>query len=91
MKDIFQPRAEPAKSIYEAFQLEAAERNGRSLEKWQTAERNVVHREAVIQAQKLGLRVPTMEDVEQAERHAFGSIDYGSKWVSGVVLAMRKA
>ncbi|KPG82227.1 hypothetical protein [Pseudomonas sp. RIT-PI-o] len=89
MKDIFQPQSEPAKSIYEAFQLEASMRDGRSLDEWQAAERTAVHREAAIQARKLGLHVLTMEQVEQAERHAFGSIDYGSKWASAVVSAMR--
>jgi len=90
MKDIFQPRSEPAKSIYEAFQIEAAMRNDRSLDEWQLAERNAVQREAAMQAHKLGLRVPTMEQVERAERYAFGSIDYGCKWALGVVNAMRQ-
>lgn len=88
MKDIFQPRSEPAKSIYEAFQLEASMRDGRSIDEWQAAERTAVHREAVIQANRLGLQVPTMELVEQAERHAFGSADYAAKWASVVVRAM---
>lgn len=90
MPDIFQPRTEPAKSIYEAFQVEAALRGGRRLDEWQAAERNAVHREAAIQAQKLGLPAPTMAEVEQAERYAFGSIDYGSKWATGLANAMRK-
>lgn len=64
-------------------------RNGRSLDEWQAAERVAVHREAELQAHKLALNVPTMEQVEQAERHAFGSIDYGAKWASAIVSAMR--
>ncbi|MBX8557094.1 hypothetical protein K5D56_21755 [Pseudomonas cichorii] len=91
MKDIFQPRSEPAKSIYEAFQVEAAMRDGRSLDEWQFAERNAVQREATIQAHKLGLHVPTMEQVERAELQAFGSIDYGSKWALGVANVMRQS
>lgn len=89
MKDVFQPRTEPAKSIYEAFQTEAAIRGGRSTEEWQLAERNAVHREATLQAQKLGLVAPTMAEVERAERHALGSIDYGSKWASSLASGMR--
>ncbi|MBM5458738.1 hypothetical protein H8F21_14315 [Pseudomonas sp. P66] len=91
MSDIFQPRTEPAKSIYGAFQAEAAMRAERSLDEWQAAERNAVHREAGIQAQKMGLRVPTMSEVERAERHAFGSIDYGSKWAHALAVAMRQS
>jgi hypothetical protein len=51
--------------------------------------RTAVHHEVATQAQKLGLHVPTMERIEQVEGHAFGSIDYGSKWALAVVSAMR--
>lgn len=51
--------------------------------------RTAVHQEVATQAQKLGLHVPTREQIEQAEGHEFGSIDYGSKWASAVVSAMR--
>ena len=91
MSDIFQPKTEPARSIYEAFQLEAAKRNERELDVWQSAELNAVHREAGIQAQRLGLRVPTLEDVVNAERYAMGSVDYAAKWAYRVVDAMHKA
>lgn len=90
MHDIFQPRNEPALSIYNAFQDEAKKRKGRSVNEWVSAERNAVFREAVHQAQKLGLRVPTMGEIEAAERYAMGSADYGSKWAYGVVDAMLK-
>lgn len=43
MPDIFQPKSEPARSIYEAFQLEAAKRNERGMDEWQSAELNAVH------------------------------------------------
>lgn len=89
MTDVFQPRSEPAKSIYEAFQAEASMRDGRSIDEWQDAERNVVLLEAGIQARKLGLREPTLEEVMLAERYAMGSIDYGSKWPSSLASAMR--
>lgn len=47
-----------------------------------------VHREAVRQANALGLRVPSMEQIKAAERYAMGSTDYGAKWAYKVVDAM---
>ncbi|KND55099.1 hypothetical protein BVER_05705 [Candidatus Burkholderia verschuerenii] len=89
MQDIFDPRREPARSIYLALQTEAAKRKGRTVDEWQTAERDVVYRESVHQAQKLGLRVPTMDDIVSTERYATGSVDNGAKWANCVVTAMR--
>jgi hypothetical protein len=91
MRDIFEPRHEPARSIYHAFQTEATKRKGRSIDEWLAAERDAVFREATHQAQRLGLRVPTMDEVASAERYAAGSADYGAKWAYCVVDAMRKA
>lgn len=90
MRDIFQPKHEPARSIYSAFQNEAKKRKGRSVEEWLTAERGAVLREATTQAIQMGLRAPTMYEVVRAERYATGLIDYGAKWAYGVVEAMRK-
>lgn len=89
MQDIFEPRYEPARSIYMAFQKEAEKRKGRSVDEWLAAERDAVYRESVHQAQKLGLRAPTMEQVISAERYATGSIDYGAKWSYCIVNVMR--
>ncbi|WP_426172629.1 hypothetical protein [Pseudoduganella sp. R-34] len=80
MRDIFEPRFEPAKSIYLAFQGEAAKRKGRKVEEWVKAEREAVFRECTQQAQMRGLHSPTMDEVTAAERYAMGSIDYGAKW-----------
>lgn len=91
MHDIFQPRHEPARSIYDAFQKEATKRNGRSIEDWMHAEREAVLREATIQAARFGLRVPTMEEIVSAERYASGSIDYGSTWAYQVTNAMKSS
>lgn len=91
MRDPFEPRQEPARSIYLAFQEEAIKRRGRSIPEWTKAERDSVFRESAQQAQSLGLRVPTMDEVIRAERYAIGSIDYGAKWAYGVVEAMNKA
>lgn len=90
MHDCFQPRYEPARSVYDAFQKEAAQRKGRSIDEWVKAEREAVFREATHQAQKLGMRIPTMDEITAAERYARGSVDYGAKWAYGVADAMRK-
>ena len=89
MPDIFEPRNEPAKSIYLAFQEEAAKRKGRSVDEWMAAERYVVHQECVRQAQSLGLRTPTIDEVAVAERYAMGSADYGAKWAYQLVRVMK--
>jgi hypothetical protein len=88
MRDIFEPKHEPAKSIYAAFQAEAAKRKGRSVDEWIKAERSAVFLECVHQAQLLGLHTPTLDEVAAAERYAVGSIDYGAKWVNQLVHVM---
>lgn len=90
MQDAFEPRSEPAKSIFRAFQNEAAKRKNRCVGTSVTAERHAVLNTAALQAQKLGLRSPTMAEVEMAERTASGSANYGAKWAHGVVDAMLK-
>ncbi len=89
MPDIFEPHREPAKSIYLAFQAEAAKRKGRPLDEWVKAERDAVFRECTHQAKKLGLHAPTIDDVAAAERYAMGSIDYGAKWAYQLVQVMK--
>lgn len=76
---------EPARSIYDAFQVEAAKRDRRTLEEWLVAEREAVFRESVQLAKLYSLRPPTIEEVRIAENHACGSVDYGAKWAYGVV------
>jgi hypothetical protein len=90
VQDIFEPRREPARSIYLALQVEAAKRKVRSIDEWLTAERDVVYRETVQQAQKHGLRIPTMDEVVSAERYATGSVDYGAKWVNCLLAELRR-
>ena len=77
--DIFRPHTHPARHIYDAFQVEAANRNGREFEEWVVAERNAVFLAATRYATEHKLTVPTMEDVERMENAALGA-DYGSKW-----------
>lgn len=88
--DPFRPRSEPARTIYDAFQAEAENRNGRPPEEWIEAERLAVLKAAQEAAPKYGLRAPTLKEVATAERYAMGSIDYGKTWAHQVVDAMRK-
>lgn len=91
MDDVFQPRTEPARSIYNAFQREAGKRIGRSAEESLGAELEAVFRESANQAHQLGLRSPSMDEVASAERYARGSVVYGARWAYRVVELMYKA
>ena len=88
--DPFQSRHEPARTIYEAFQAEAAHRRQREVDVWIRAERDVVHSTAAQLASEYGLRSPSIAEVEAAECRARGHIDYGLKWALYVVEAMRR-
>ncbi len=89
MRDIFEPRNEPARSIYLAFQAEAAKRKGRSVNEWIKAERDAVFRECIHQARRFGLHAPSMDEVAAAELYAVGSIDYGAKWTYQLIRVMK--
>lgn len=88
--DPFRPRREPARSIYEAFQAEATHRRSRSVDDWIRGERDTVQSTAARLAPSFGLRPPTTDEVEIAERLARGHIDYGLKWALYVVEAMHQ-
>lgn len=90
MRDIFCPTQEPAKSLYEALVDEAGKREGRTVSEWIEAERKAIVREAVIQAQLRGLRIPTLEQVRLAESCACGHVDYAAKFAYGVARAMNQ-
>ena len=90
MGDPFEPRQEPARSIYLAFQDEARKRKTRSVPEWVAAERARVHEQAQEQARRLGLRAPSLEEVRLAEVSAKGHIDYGLKWALRVSEFMRQ-
>lgn len=89
MKDIFRPHNDPARAIYDAFQAEAEKRPERTCDEWIAAERMAVWRAARDYAQQTKLRIPTLQEVELAERLACGHCDYGAKWAYGVTEAMR--
>lgn len=76
--DIFKPRNEPARSIYESFQKEAKNR-GRN-EDWIERERLAVFNCAKNYCELNGLIYPSLKEIEEAENYAMGSADYGSKW-----------
>ena len=86
--DIFRPHKDPAQGIYDAFVAEAANRRSRPVEEWIRLERHAVLKAAVDLAQRLGLRTPTLEEVERAERSAQGHTDYGAKWAYRVAETM---
>ncbi|KVV07501.1 hypothetical protein WK77_16255 [Burkholderia ubonensis] len=86
--DVFRPFREPARSIYDALILEGARRRERGTDEWLSAEREAVLREAIVQARRLGIRAPTMADVEREERLAVGHSDYAAKWARGVAQSM---
>lgn len=86
--DPFRPRSEPHRSLYDAFQVEAGRRQGRTYEQWCDAETRAVHAEAERVAPVHGLRAPTREEVVRARTRAEGHIDYGLTWVCEVVRSM---
>ncbi|UQS88779.1 hypothetical protein M5C90_24815 [Pseudomonas chlororaphis subsp. piscium] len=87
--DPWQPTTEPARTLYEAFQAEAAKRAGRAVEQWLASERDAVWKAARDYAQQHGLQVPTLEAVQRAEQSACGHVDYGAQWAYGVARAIR--
>lgn len=91
MHDVFRPRMEPHRSIYDAFQAEASKRRERSVGDWMKAEIEAVYQAALQASQNPAhkLRAPTMEATIAAERYARGSADYGLKWVCELVRSMQ--
>lgn len=90
VSDFLMPVNEPARTIYIAFERESRKRSRRSEKEWIEAERQAVHQAAVLQAHKMGLYRPTIQEIEAAELYAMGSADYGAKWAYRVVDIMRK-
>jgi hypothetical protein len=86
----FRPHQEPARSIHDAFQLEASKRKERALEVWIEAELQAVFAAARLAAERHGLRMLSLDEIKSAERYARGSADYGSKWAYTVVDSMRR-
>ncbi len=89
IRDVFEPVNEPARTLYLTFQEEAALRKGRPVEVWTRREVEVVFEKAQELAASMGLRAPSLEEVEALERYARGSVDYGAKWAHRIAEAMR--
>lgn len=64
--DVFRPRDDPARLIYDTFQDESI--NSESMAVWQAA---CDYSKANV------LQVPTFAQVERAQQYAQGSVDYG--------------
>ena len=84
VEDVFKPRHEPARTIYDAFQDEAEKRDGRHYLVWREKECLAVLNAACDYAEKHGLIKPTLEEVQSAEMSASGHVDYGAKWAYGI-------
>lgn len=91
MRDIFEPRNEPARSIYLAFQAEAKKREKRTPEEWQQKEIESVFETARTLAITRGETVLTISEIEEAQCYATGHIDYGAKWAYRVAEKMRNS
>lgn len=89
--DPYRPNREPWRSIYDAFQLEAAKRSGRSVGEWIAAEEQAVLVAATRAAAQAGWVLPTLDMVRRAENYARGSADYGLKWVAQLVRFIQMA
>lgn len=85
MEDYFRPIHEPARLIYDVIQKESLLRKNKKVDDWIIDERESVWRAARDFAQKNGLRVLTMSEIEKAENQAVGHVDYGAKWAYGIV------
>ena len=76
---MFEPRTEPAKSLYDALVQEMRKRHSLPLDEWIASERAAILDCARRLAPALGLREPTMKEVLAAKTLACGHVDYASK------------
>ena len=90
MRDIFRPRNSPAREIYDAFQAEADHREGRTPGEWMEAEVEAVRRAAAAAARKIGVRAPSVAQVEGAAYKAMRHVDYGATWARSVSALLRR-
>ena len=84
MEDMFRPRSEPARTIYDAFDLESRFRKGRSVEQWKTRELNAVASATRAYCDKHGFFPPTLDEIIEASEQASGHVDYCAKWAFGI-------
>lgn len=87
-RDIFRPSDPLMQRIYDAFHRKTINRNLFNND-WIQRERETVFNESVAVAKENGLRVPTIDVIEIYENCALGHVDYGKKWVTGIVNWMK--
>ncbi len=83
--DVFRPDHEPARTFYDALIQESKKRDGRNLQEWIDAERQVMWGIARDYAQQNYLQVPTLAEIKREENGACGHVDYAAKWAYGIV------
>lgn len=88
-KDWLRPTTQPARMLYDAWRKESEKRDSRSYEEWVNGERQIMFKVANKAANLYNLTSVTMEQVELAEENAYGHVDYGAKWVYGILDYMR--
>lgn len=76
---LFRPTNEPARTFYDAFHA-AAKQQPRDF----ASEERAVHDAAVAYAERHGLRVPTLDEIREAQVQGMGHVDYGAKWAYAV-------
>lgn len=87
-RDIFRPRFEPSRTLYDALQAEAIKRKNREWPEWHEAELRAMHNAACDYATAHGLSAPTYQQVCEAEQQATGHTDYGAKWAYYIAALM---
>lgn len=84
-RDVFEPRSEPARTLYRAFQEAAAQRTIDTSGRWHLNELHAVFIAANVWAFAHGRSPVTMETIIEAETYAAGHADYGAKWAYRIV------
>ena len=85
-RDIFRPKSEPARTLYDVFQTEAKLRK----DGWQEREELAVYLVACSCAETLDMRAPTLQEVKDAASYASGHVDFAAKWVYRIVEKMKE-
>ena len=87
---MFEPRNEPARTFYWAFENEAKNRKDKDPAEWILAERMAVYNAALEFATDTGLEPLTLKEIEYAETYACGHCDYGATWAYRVVELLKR-
>ena len=86
--DIFRPRGELAGLLYDAFQKEAEQRPGRTVEEWKSMEEMVVWETVKNYAVAHGLKPVSLTDVTNIAKICEGYADFAKKWAIRIVSRM---